>query len=217
MSKMREARKAMVDSQVRVNGVTDRRVHAAMLQTERELFIPKGQMPLAYSDVDLDLGDGRHLMKPRDFSKLLQALEIKPTDLVLDIGTGGGYAAAVMAQLAETVVALEDDADAVHAAEANIQAAGADNIVVVEGKLRAGFPDQAPFDVVFVGGAVEKVPDSWLQQLSDGGRLGVVERQGADGEAVIYSRNAGIVGRRAVFDAFTPYLPGFAPEPGFVF
>lgn len=217
MSKSQQARTAMVDSQVRVNGVTDRRVHAAMLHTERELFIPKGQMTLAYSDVDIDLGDGRSLMKPRDFAKLLQALEIKPTDLVLDISAGGGYASAVMAQLAETVVALESDEAMVAQAEANIQAAGADNIVVVEGKLRAGVPDQAPFDVIFVGGAVEQVPDSWLQLLSDGGRLGAVERRGAQSQAVIYTRNAGVTGRRPVFDAFTPYLPGFAPEPGFVF
>lgn len=217
MSKMQEARKAMVDSQVRVNDVTDRRVQEAMLDTERELFIPKGQMPLAYSDVDLDLGDGRYLMKPRDFAKLLQALEIRAGDLALDISAGGGYTAAVLAKLAETVVALEDDADAVTRTENHVRAAGVDNVVVVEGTLRAGVPDQAPYDVIFVGGAVEHVPDSWLRQLSDGGRLGVVERKGLDGEAVIYMRNAGIVGRRVVFDAFTPYLKGFAPEPGFVF
>ncbi len=211
MSNAALARQAMVDSQVRVNDVTDTRVQAAMLAVERESFVPKARRAAAYSDIDLAVADGRFLMKPRDFAKILQALEIQPTDLVLDIGTATGYSASVMARLAETVVALEQDSDLAGRSETNVGRVDADNVAVINGPFCAGLPDQAPFDVIFVGGAVDKTPDAWLQQLADGGRLAVIERDGVAGQARVYLRSGGVIGSRVIFDAMTPYLPGFEP------
>ncbi len=210
------ARQAMLDSQIRVNDVTDVRVHDAMSTVKRESFVPKANAAAAYSDIDVPLGNGRFLMKPRDFAKMLQALEIKPTDLALDIGANGGYASAVLANLAETVVALEEDPEFVAKAEKALAMADADAAAVICGPLRAGLPDQGPFDVIFVGGAVAEIPNAWLRQLADGGRLVVIERSGAAACAKLYTHIDGQTGSRVIFDAQTPYLPGFEPVQQFV-
>ncbi|MBL4596827.1 MAG: protein-L-isoaspartate O-methyltransferase [Robiginitomaculum sp.] len=217
MNNTAAARQAMVDGQVRVNDVTDPRVQAVMLAVERDVYIPKAQRAAAYSDVDVKLAEGRYLMKPRDFAKLLQALEVEAGDLVLDIGTATGYSAVVLSQLAETVVALEEDEALAAQTEKAMGPAAADNVAVIHSNFLAGVPDQAPFDVIFVNGAVVKTPTAWLHQLADGGRLAVIERDGPAGQGVIYTRSGGVIGRRVVFDALTPYLPGFAPVQQFVF
>lgn len=217
MSNAAKARTAMVDSQVRVNDVTDLRIQNAMLSVEREVFVPKALRAAAYSDIDLMVADGRYLMKPRDFAKMLQALALEPGDLVLDIGPITGYSSVVLAALTETVVALEEDPELAVKAATKIELAGADNVVVVEGKFCAGLADQGPFNAIFVGGAVDKAPKAWLQQLADGGRLIVIERKGVSGQAVLYTRSGGVTGSRVIFDAVTPYLPGFAPVRQFAF
>jgi protein-L-isoaspartate(D-aspartate) O-methyltransferase len=211
MSNAKQARQSMVDGQVRVNDVTDRGIQAAMLAVERDLFVPKSSRASAYSDIDVQVAEGRYLMKPRDFAKILQALEVKPTDLVLDIGMGTGYSSAVLARLAETVVALEQDEELAGRAEKLFARVEADNVAVICGPFCAGLPDQGPFDVILVGSAVAETPAAWQKQLADGGRLGVIERNGAAGHVKIYKRSGGVIGSRVVFDAVTPFLPGFEP------
>lgn len=207
----------MVNSQVRPSDVTDARLQDAMAAVPRERFVPKSQMARAYADTQLPLPGGRAMLSPRDFAKLAGAAAIRPSDVVLDIACGLGYSTAVLARLAETVVGLECDPGMAAKAGERLAAAGADNAVVVEGPLAAGLPGQGPFDVIFVNGAVAQAPAAWLDQLAVGGRLVVVLRTTVVGRATVFTRAERTIGERAVFDATPPYLPGFEPQPGFVF
>ncbi len=211
------ARRAMVDSQIRVNDVTDHALLAAFSHVPRELFVPKGDRAIAYGDMDLPLGDGRFMLKPRDLAKMMQEVDVHPSDLVLVVGAGRGYAAAILSQMAETVVALECAPELAAAASASLEAVGADNVAVIEGDLRAGVPDQGPYDVILVNGAVSAVPGTWVAQLAEGGRLGVFVRDSAAGHADVYLKADGQTGWRTAFDANVPFLPGFEPQKTFVF
>lgn len=212
------ARLAMVNSQIRPSDVTDHRIQDAMGDIAREMFVPKSQSAKAYADTEIKLSDARTMLRPVHLAKLIQAADIRPTDVVLDIAFGRGYTMAVLSRLAETVVGLEQDGEgfATKAGERLAQI-GANNAVVVEGDLQAGVPGQGPFDVIFVDGAVAKVPEAWFGQLAEGGRLAVIERDGAVGRARIHTKARGHIGERAVFDAAPPYLAGFEPQGGFVF
>lgn len=217
MSDFTQARLAMVNSQVRPSDVTDIRLQDAMAAVPRERFVPKSQMARAYADTQITLPGGRAMLSPRDFAKLAEAAKIRSTDVVLDIACGLGYSTAVLARLAETVVGLESDSTMAAKAGDRLAAAGADNAVVVEGPLADGLPGQGPFDVIFVNGAVCETPSAWLDQLAEGGRLVVVLRSGEVGRATVFERSARSIGDRAVFDSAPPFLPGFEPQPGFVF
>lgn len=211
------ARRNMVDSQVRTNKVTDEAVIEALRQVPREIFVPEAFRGIAYVDEDLPLDGDRYLVEPMVFGRLLQAAAIRPTDVVLDLGCGPGYSTAVIARLANTVVALETDGALLDQAPRNLGRLGVDNAVVVEGPLEKGWPPQAPYNVIVLGGAVTHVPDQVLDQIVEGGRLvGVVAGEGV-GRAVIHFRRGGSVSSRTLFDATIPLLPGFAPEPSFVF
>lgn len=213
-----KARLAMVNSQIRPSDVTDIRIQDAMAEIPRELFVPKSQLAKVYADAEVTLSDSRTMLRPREFAKLVQAAKIKPTDVVLDIGCGRGYSSAVLARMAETVIGLEDAHSKLGAkAGDRLSKVGADNAVVVEGDLAAGVPGQGPFDVIIVNGAVAAAAPAWIEQLADNGRLAVIEREGAVGRAMIYTKSGGHVGERAIFDAAPAFLPGFEPEAGFVF
>lgn len=211
------ARAAMIKGQVRTNDVTDRALQDALAAVPRERFAPKGKRSLAYAELELPVAEGRWLPRPRDFAKLVEALEVSRGDVVLDIACGRGYSTAVLAQMAETVIGLEDDRALVERASALLTELGVDNAVVVFGDLVKGVPDQGPFDVIFVNGAVEEIPDAWLAQLNDGGRLGVVTREGPVGKARVYTRARSAFGDRHVFDSTASLLPGFAAPKAFKF
>jgi protein-L-isoaspartate(D-aspartate) O-methyltransferase len=211
------ARLSMLEGQVRTNDVTDRALQNAMAEIPRELFAPKTKRVLAYGDYDLPIGEGRALMRPRDFAKLVQALDVTKSDIVLDVACGRGYSSAVLARLANMVVGLESSDEMAARATEALDAVSVANAAVVVGDLKAGAPDQGPYHVIFVGGAVEVVPDAWLAQLADGGRLGVVVRDNGLGRATIFERSGGAVGSRIVFDCATPLLDGFARPPAFTF
>ncbi len=211
------ARRAMVESQIRVNDVTDRRILAAFGDLPRELFVPKAQANTAYGERDVPLGHGRFLIKARALAKLVQAIDVQPGDLVLNIGAASGYSAALLGALAETVVGMEPEAHLREKAEQNLALVRADNVAVIDGDLRAGAPEQGPFNVIFVDASVASVPSTWIDQLAENGRLGVFERNGSAGHGVVYVRSHGTAGRRVVFDANVPFLPGFAPEKAFSF
>ncbi len=211
-------RSAMVDCQLRTNKVTDPRVIEAFSAVPRELFVSEARRSIAYVDEDLELGEGRYLMEPMVLARLIQAAEIQPGDIVLDIGCGTGYASAVLARLADTVVALEESPALAERAGAILSELGVDNAVVVEGPLVAGYPKQAPYNAILMGGSVSRVPEAISEQLGEGGRLVAVAKKGPGiGVARLMQRSGRNTSSRRLFDAAVPFLPGFAEEPGFVF
>lgn len=211
------ARAAMIDSQVRTNDVTDRRLIAAMGAVQRELFVPESKKSVAYADAAIETGAGRHLWPARDFAKLLAAASVQPTDRVLDIAPGTGYSSAVLSYLAAQVSALEATDVAAGRLRETLMKAGATGVDVGHGSLKAGRSGRGPFDVIFVNGAVEEVPDAWLDQLADGGRLAVVVREGNVGKARVYTRTGGKTAFRTPFESTAPALPGFERTPAFRF
>ena len=218
MQDMSAARLHMVEGQVRTNDVTDRRITEAMGQIERERFVPAANRALAYSDTCVEVKPGRHLLDPRCLAKLLQLAEIKEGDKVLDVACATGYSSAVLSALSADVVALEEDeALAKDATNALRSCAKLGRLFGFVGPHRDGAASQAPFDVIFVNGAVEEIPAAWVQQLKEGGRMVVVLRDGPVGKANFCVRKGGVLSRRVAFDATVPVLPGFEQAQRFVF
>ncbi|HKQ44822.1 MAG TPA: protein-L-isoaspartate O-methyltransferase [Rhizomicrobium sp.] len=209
------ARFNMVEAQLRSCNVTDPRILAAMNAVAREKFVPGAARALAYADVPVAVAPGRFLLDPRSFAKLLQLAQIEATDRVLDVGTATGYSAAVLARLAADVVALEQDADLLRVAS-ELLANTVGKVELVQGGLIEGAKAQGPFNVIFVNGAIEQVPDSLLAQLAEGGRLVAVLKDGQS-RAWLYLKQNGQVGKRPDFDADVPVLAGFKKAVGFVF
>jgi len=211
------AREHMIDSQVRTNDVTDSDIHNALRRVPREAFVPASKQSLAYSDTNVVTDEGRVMMRPRDFAKLVQLADIQKSDVVLNIASGRGYAAAVLSHLADTVVGVEQTEEQVERATELLMAHDVLNAAIVQGDLKSGAQEHGPFDVIFVGGAVNSVPKTWLDQLASGGRLVVVQPNGPVGQARLYTKNGNAVGDRIAFDANIPLLPGFEAAPEFVF
>lgn len=217
------ARQKMIDSQLRTEGVTDYAVLAAMGEIPREQFVPSRIRPLAYIDEDLSVKDAegelpaRYMMEPAPFARLIQAAEVLPADIVLDIGCATGYSTAVLARLADSVVAIEVDAELAALAGENLVDLGVANAAVVSGPLAAGYPSEGPYDVIFLGGAVEVVPDALFAQLKDGGRLVAVVGYGLAAEATLFTRTGDDIGCRPMFNAHLRPLPGFEKPKAFVF
>jgi protein-L-isoaspartate(D-aspartate) O-methyltransferase len=215
-------RKNMVESQVRPSDVTDRRIIRAMLDVPREVFLPADRRSVAYMDENVPLASSgqkatRWLMAPRTLAKLVQLLEIGDRDVVLDVGGGSGYSAAVLSKIAQTVVAVESDAAVVTRAGESLAEAAIDNVVVVNGDLTGGYPSEGPYDAILIAGAVNDVPATLLDQLKDGGRLATVVTADGVGRATVWRRIGGHFDRRAAFEAGLPVLPGFEKAPAFIF
>lgn len=183
------ARLNMVESQVRTNDVTDVRIHDAMRTIPRETLVPADKAYQAYADTPVEYAPGRSLLRPREVSKLLQALRPKAGERALALAAP--YAAAVLEAL-ELAVERQDEGDL---------------------KSLSG----AGYDLIVVEGGVTRAPEAWLKALAPGGRLGVIEREGPTGKAVVYLRAEDGIGRRVLFDAMAPMLPGFEPQAGFAF
>jgi protein-L-isoaspartate(D-aspartate) O-methyltransferase len=212
-----KARDHMVESQIRTNDVTEPAILKAFRTTSRERFVPKAQMALAYGDAHIEMDEGRVMMRPRDFAKLVDSADIRPSDVVLDIACGRGYSTAIMSKLADTVVGLETSETAVEKATALLVDEDISNAAVVQGDLKAGASEHGPFNVIFINGSVSEVPKTWLSQLADGGRLACIIQDGPVGKATIFTKSGNVVGERVDFDASVPLLPGFAIELSFVF
>lgn len=223
MADFGKARRMMVDGQVRPVDVTDRPLLAALGETPREKFVPGHLRALAYVDRDLEImpaapgHPARYLIEVGPFARMVQAAELNPTDVVLDVGCATGYSAAVLSRLVGSVVGLETDPELVRQANATLAELSIDNVAVVGGPLQAGYPAEGPYDAILVEGAVEVVPDALLDQLKPDGRLVAVVGADRTARATVYRRSGDGISARPVFDAYITELPGFQKPKAFVF
>jgi protein-L-isoaspartate(D-aspartate) O-methyltransferase len=213
-----QARLMMVEGQIRTRDVFDPALLAAMLEVPRERFVPSDQVPLAYLDrnVPVTPDRSRWLLQPMVLARLLLAADVTATDRVLDVGCATGYSSALLARLAGSVVALEQDPKLVVFAR-GVLGELAPQVAVVEGPLNGGWRAQAPYDVILLNGAAELIPQSLFAQLKDGGRLVGIVGDGAAAKARIYRSVRGEISGRSIIEAAAPMLPGFAKPPEFVF
>lgn len=207
----------MIDCQLRPNEVNDETIIGVMAQTPREEFVPKSKRAIAYVDEDLEITEGRFLMEPVVFARLLVAADVKSTDLVLHVGAGSGYGSAILAGLSDAVVALEEDEKLVALAESRLSEQDIMNVAVVAGNHAEGVSKQGPYDVIFIEGAVETIPSKLVKQLKEGGRLVAVKVESGVGRAHLVSIQDGDVQAQNLFDANVERLPGFEAKEEFVF
>ena len=217
MTDFSKRRTMMVDTQVRPSDVTKFPIIDAILTVAREDFVPTAQREAAYVGENLNLGQGRVLLEPRSLAKMLDALAIDGDELVLDVGCALGYSTAVIARMAQAVVAVEQDEDMAREAQDALVAAGADNAVVHEGPLVEGAPQHGPYDVIVVQGGVADVPVVLVDQLKEGGRIAAMFMSGPLGEVRVGYKRASKISWRLAFNATAPILPGFEREMTFNF
>ncbi|AJY48263.1 protein-L-isoaspartate O-methyltransferase family protein [Martelella endophytica] len=223
MMNFETARIKMVENQIRTTDVTSHPVISAFLSVPREAFLPPEMKALAYIDEDIPVkaatpeSPARYMMEPSPLAKLVQLMDVDKEDVVLVVGAGEGYASAILSLLAGSVVAVESDADLAEAASQNFLELGYDNAAVVTGPLEEGCPSEAPYDVIFINGAVEYVPEAILEQLREGGRLVCVEGFGHAARAKVFRREDDIFSDTAFFNAAVKPLPGFVRPKEFVF
>ncbi|MCI2399059.1 protein-L-isoaspartate O-methyltransferase [Aliiroseovarius subalbicans] len=216
MSDFATRRTMMVDTQVRPSDVTKFPIIDAMLSVPREAFVPLEKREVAYADDNVDLGQNRVALEPRTLAKMLDGLDIQADELVMDLGCGLGYSAAVLARMADFVVAVEEDGDMARDAETALSENGVDNVAVITGTLADGDAKHGPYDVILIEGAVEHLPESLLNQLKDGGRIACIFTEGLLGTVKIGYKIDGNVAWRFSFNAGAPVLPGFEARRAFV-
>ena len=197
----------MVDTQVRPSDVTKFPIIAAMLAVPREAYVPVDLREAAYLGENLSIGPGRVLLDPRTLAKMLDALDIQRGEMVLILGAGLGYSAAV--------IAVEEDPGLAAEAERTLSTEGVDNAVVMTGALAAGAAKHGPYDVIVIDGGVEDVPATILAQIKDGGRIGALTMAQGVGVVRIGIRRAGAMSWRHAFNAAAPVLPGFGRARAF--
>jgi protein-L-isoaspartate(D-aspartate) O-methyltransferase len=214
-----QARRMMVDGQLRTFDVNDIPLLDAFDSIPRERFVPPGRESLAYMDQDIVVSEGptrRLMLSPMILARLIQSLGIKPGERVLDVACGLGYSTAILATVGAKVTALESD-EALAAAARDRLAAVDVHARVVSGPLQEGYAPGGPYDAILVNGAFEVRPESLLRQLAEGGRLAGVQGRGRSAKAVVFVRAGDAFGQRSIFDAAAPILPPFQKTPGFVF
>lgn len=206
-----EARFNMVESQIRPFSVTDEKVLKAFRETPREQFVPVGMAAQAYQGEELNVGGNRFLIEAPAYARLVQGAELAPDAHVLDVGCLQGYSSAILARVAGSVVALDSDEWIVQAKKNK-----PDKVTFVAGKLAEGAKSKAPYDAIFINGAVQNIPQALVEQLAEGGVIATFRRD-AGGQAVLYRKIKGTMTLQILFDAFVPMLKEFTKEESFVF
>lgn len=219
MTDFAQARTNMVDCQIHTDGVILPEVLSIFGSVPRELFLPPKLKPVAYNDEDIVL-DGRVLMEPSVHARMVQACQPKSTDIALDIGCGSGYSTAILSSLVSTVVSVESDEELLSQAKRHWDSLDACNVVIHNHDLDFGAPEEAPFDMIIVNGAVAEVPQNFVDQLSLNGRMVLVVKPAgkAIGTATLVQHTGnGSYVTQELFDAAAPYLEGFEPKKEFSF
>jgi len=218
MTDFAAARFFMVEGQIRPNKVTDHRLVDVLSETPREDYVPDNARGVAYVDDDLPLGNGRYLLEPMVFARMLQFVSVQEADRVLDVGCAGGYSTAVLARLAASVVGVDSDADLTARATATLAAKGIVNATIVTGPMAEGYAQSAPYDVIVIEGTVPEVPAALASQLAEDGRLvAIVRDERGVGEVRLFQRAGGVLSSRILFEAQPHALPGFEKKAAFVF
>ena len=199
----------MVDCQVRPSDVTRYAIIDAMLSVPREQFVPKSKREIAYTETEIALPGGRAVLAPRTFAKMLEAASVGADDLVMDLAPGTGYSTAVLAHLSAAVVAVEPDEEMAEQASATLVENEIDNAVIGPGNPAAGDPAHGPYDVIFINGGVEALPEALTGQLKEGGRLVAIHMKDAIGQCRVMVRAGDSLATRYAFDATAPVLGGF--------
>lgn len=212
------ARYFMVEGQIRPNKVTDHRLVDVLSETPREAYVPDAARGVAYVDDDLPIGNGRYLLEPMVFARMLQYVSVQPGDRVLDVGCAGGYSTAVLARLAASVVGLDADPALAAGATAALAAHGIANATIVTGPMAEGYAQRAPYDVIVIEGTIPEVPAALTGQLAEDGRLvAIVQGERGVGEVRLFQRAGGVLSSRILFEAQPHALPGFEKKTSFVF
>ncbi|CAO3418974.1 protein-L-isoaspartate O-methyltransferase family protein [Azospirillum doebereinerae] len=218
MTDFAAARFFMVEGQIRPNKVTDHRLVDVLSETPREAFVPESARGVAYVDDDLPLGNGRYLLEPMVFARMLQYVSVQETDRVLDVGCAGGYSTAVLARLSASVVGLDSDAGLTAQANAALAAQGVVGATVATGPMAEGYAQSAPYDVIVIEGTIPEVPAALAEQLAEDGRLvAIVQDERGVGQARLFQKAGGVLSSRILFEAQPHALPGFAKKTPFVF
>ena len=216
MTTFAAARHNMVESQVRPNGITDHRIIDAMARVSREDFVPAARKSIAYLDEDVLLKDGRYLIEPMAFARMIHLALIKPTDRVLVVGAATGYGAKVISMLAQSVVALESDAELADLSRRHLT--DCDSVQIVEGPHAAGHPAGAPYDVIIIEGRVAAIPDSLFGQLANEGRIVAAVGNTDVSKMQVATISDGHRSSRFAHDVSIAPLPGFpVAKAAFVF
>lgn len=215
MTDLNERRRIMVDTQIRPSDVTKFPIIEAMLSVPREIFVPGALREAAYQGGNIDLGNGRVLLEPRTLAKILDALDVSGDELVLDVGCGFGYSSAVVARMAQAVVAVEEDEAMIGEAHDLLSDIGADNVILHDGPLVDGAKEHGPYDVILVQGGVGNLPNAIENQLKDGGRIAVIFMDGALGSVSIGHKSGDVITWRFEFNAGAPVLSGFEKQHSF--
>ena len=215
MTDYKARRIMMVDTQVRPSDVTKFPIIDAMLSVPRESYVPDRKREAAYIGENLAIDSSRVMLEPRTLAKMLEALDVQPSHVALDIGCGLGYSTAVLAQLCDFVVAVEDDEDRAQEAQSILSENGVDNAAVMTAALTEGAAKSGPYDIIMIQGGVEAVPETLLDQLREGGRIACVFLEGSLGVVRIGYKIDGAVNWRFAFNAGAPVLPGFEKPRAF--
>ncbi len=217
MTDFTRRRTMMVDTQVRPSDVTRFPIIEAMLALPREAFVPDDLREVAYAGQNISLGGYRVMFEPRTLAKMLNSLDIQPDEVVLHIGCGLGYAPAVIARMADFVVALEEDETMATEAQSILSEHDLDNVAVVLGPLAEGAQKHGPYDVILLEGAIEHLPKVLEGQLKEGGRIACLFMEGPLGKAMIGHNIGGNITWRFLFNAGAPVMSGFKASPAFIF
>ena len=216
MSDNATRRRMMVDNQIRPSDVTKFPIIEAFLSVKREYFVPTENRDTAYVGEHIQIGNDRVILDPRTLAKMLDAVDVTDSELVLDVGAGYGYSAAIIAYLAEAVVALESEDRPANEMQNALIENGIDNVIVEQGSLLDGAASHAPYDVIFVQGGVEFIPEQIISQLKEGGRMVALFMAGALGTVKIGYKVNGGVNWRFAFNAGAPVLSDFEKEKTFI-
>ena len=217
MSDYAARRRMMVDTQIRPSDVTKFPIIEAFLSIKRECFVPMENRDIAYVGEHIQIGNHRVILDSRTLAKMLDAVDVTDSELVLDVGSGYGYSAAIIAHLAEAVVALESEDKPANEMQNALIDHGIDNVIVERGPLFCGAESHAPYDVIFVQGGVELMPDEILTQLKEGGRIVAIFMQGSLGSVKIGYKLNNEISWRFAFNAGAPVLDGYKKEMTFRF